>query len=71
MARDPVIVQVGAYAGRLNLVSGLTVVVDETRLVKDPALVAAVPYVIPKNHGRLQARPAVDGGTGKLRARHQ
>ena len=37
---------------RLNLVSGLTVVVDETRLVKDPALVDAVLYMIPKNHGR-------------------
>ena len=37
---------------RLNLVSGLTVVVDETRLVKDPALVNAVLYMIPKNHGR-------------------
>jgi Domain of unknown function (DUF927) len=37
---------------RLNLVSGLTVVVDETRLVKDPALVDTVLYMIPKNHGR-------------------
>jgi hypothetical protein len=37
---------------RLNLVNGLTVVVDETRLVKDPALVDAVLYMIPKNHGR-------------------
>jgi hypothetical protein len=37
---------------RLNLVSGLTVVIDETRLVKDPALVDAVVYMIPKNHGR-------------------
>ena len=37
---------------RLNLVSGLTVVVDETRLVRDPALVDAVLYMIPKNHGR-------------------
>lgn len=37
---------------RLNLVSGLTVVIDETRLVKDPALVDAVLYMIPKNHGR-------------------
>ena len=37
---------------RLNLVSGLTAVVDETRLVKDPALVDAVLYMIPKNHGR-------------------
>ena len=48
---------------RLNLVSGLTVVVDETRLVKDPAPAGTVLYMIPKNHGRLQARPAVDGGT--------
>ena len=37
---------------RLNLVSGLTVTIDETRLVKDPALVDAVLYMIPKNHGR-------------------
>jgi len=37
---------------RLNLVSGLTAVVDETRLVKDPALVDSVLYMIPKNHGR-------------------
>jgi Domain of unknown function (DUF927) len=37
---------------RLNLVSGLTVVIDETRLVKDPALVDAFVYMIPKNHGR-------------------
>ena len=37
---------------RLNLVSGLTVVLDETRLVKDPALVDAVVYMVPKNHGR-------------------
>jgi hypothetical protein len=37
---------------RLNLVSGLTVVIDETRLVKDHALVDAVVYMIPKNHGR-------------------
>ena len=36
----------------LNLVSGLTVVIDETRLVKDHALVDAVVYMIPKNHGR-------------------
>jgi hypothetical protein len=37
---------------RLNLVSGLTVVVDETRLVRDPALVDTTLYMIPKNHGR-------------------
>lgn len=39
---------------RLNLVSGLTVVVDETHLAKDPALVDTVLYMIPKNHGRPQ-----------------
>lgn len=37
---------------RLNLVNGLTVVIDETRLVRDPALVDEVLYSIPKNHGR-------------------
>ena len=37
---------------RLNLVNGLTVVIDETRLVKDPALVDTALYGIPKNHGR-------------------
>jgi Domain of unknown function (DUF927) len=37
---------------RLNLVNGLVAVIDETRLVKDPALVDAVLYMIPKNHGR-------------------
>ena len=37
---------------RLNLVSGLVAVIDETRLVKDPALVDAVLYMVPKNHGR-------------------
>jgi Domain of unknown function (DUF927) len=37
---------------RLNLVSGLTVVIDETRLAKDPALVDAILYAVPKNHGR-------------------
>jgi hypothetical protein len=36
---------------RLNLVAR-TVVLDETRLVKDPALVDAVVYMVPKNHGR-------------------
>jgi hypothetical protein len=41
-----------AIEKRLNLVNGLTVVIDETRLVKDPALVDAVVYMIPKNHGR-------------------
>ena len=37
---------------RLNLVNGLTVVIDETRLAKDPALVDAILYMVPKNHGR-------------------
>jgi hypothetical protein len=37
---------------RLNLVNGLTVVIDETRLVRDPAIVDEVLYAIPKNHGR-------------------
>ena len=37
---------------RLNLVSGLAAVIDETRLAKDPALVDAAVYMIPKNHGR-------------------
>jgi hypothetical protein len=37
---------------RLNLVSGLPVVIDETRLVRDPALVDTTLYMIPKNHGR-------------------
>jgi hypothetical protein len=36
---------------RLNLVNGLVTVIDETRLVKDPAVVDAVLYLIPKNHG--------------------
>ena len=37
---------------RLNLVSGLTVVIDETRLARDPGIVDEVLYAIPKNHGR-------------------
>jgi hypothetical protein len=36
---------------RLNLVNGLLVVIDETRLVKDPAIVDTVLYQVPKNHG--------------------
>ena len=36
---------------RLNLVNGLVTVIDETRLVKDPAVVDAVLYQLPKNHG--------------------
>lgn len=37
---------------RLNLFSGLVAVIDETRLVKDPALVDEAIYQIPKNHGK-------------------
>jgi hypothetical protein len=37
---------------RLNLFSGLVAVVDETRLVKDPALVDEAIYQIPKNRGK-------------------
>ena len=37
---------------RLNLINGMAAVIDETRLVKDPALVDQVLYMIPKNHGR-------------------
>jgi hypothetical protein len=36
---------------RLNLLNGLVAVIDETRLVKDPALVDTVLYMVPKNHG--------------------
>jgi hypothetical protein len=36
---------------RLNLVNGLVTVIDETRLVKDPAVVDMVIYQVPKNHG--------------------
>ena len=36
---------------RLNLVNGLVTVIDETRLVKDPAVVDTVLYQLPKNHG--------------------
>lgn len=43
-----------AYAAelRLNLANGLLVVFDETKLVKDPELVNALIYQIPKNHGQ-------------------
>jgi len=37
---------------RFNLVSGLPVVLDESRLVKDPATVDTILYEVPKNHGK-------------------
>ena len=37
---------------RLNLFNGLVAVIDETRLVKDPALVDEAIYQIPKNRGK-------------------
>ena len=37
---------------RLNLFNGLVAVIDETRLVKDPALVDEALYQIPKNRGK-------------------
>ncbi len=40
-----------ALEKRLNLVRGLPVVVDETRVVKEPELVDQVLYQVPKNHG--------------------
>lgn len=39
---------------RLNLVCGLPVVVDETRVVTSPELVDSVIYQIPKNHGQAR-----------------
>ncbi|WP_405474800.1 DUF927 domain-containing protein [Streptomyces canus] len=39
---------------RLNLVNGLPVVFDETKLVRDPELVHALLYSIPKNHGQAR-----------------
>ena len=45
-----------AVEKRLNLVRGLPVVLDETRVVKYPELVDQVLYQVPKNHG--QARGA-------------
>lgn len=43
-----------AVEKRLNLVCGLPVVIDETRVVKDPALVDAVLYQVPKNRGQAR-----------------
>ncbi|GAB3979154.1 hypothetical protein GCM10029978_073770 [Actinoallomurus acanthiterrae] len=40
-----------AVEKRLNLVRGLPVVLDETRVVKFPELVDQVLYQVPKNHG--------------------
>ncbi|WP_329258711.1 DUF927 domain-containing protein [Actinoallomurus sp. NBC_01490] len=40
-----------AIEKRLNLVQGLPVVLDETRVVKFPELVDQVLYQVPKNHG--------------------
>ena len=37
---------------RFNLVNGLPVVLDETRLVKDPGIVDTILYEVPKNHGK-------------------
>lgn len=37
---------------RLNLVNGLPVVLDETQLAKDPAVIETLLYEIPKNHGK-------------------
>jgi hypothetical protein len=37
---------------RLNMFNGLVAVIDETRLVKDPALVDEAIYQIPKNRGK-------------------
>jgi hypothetical protein len=39
---------------RLNLVCGLPVVIDETRVVTSPDLVDAVIYQVPKNHGQAR-----------------
>ncbi|MDI2127947.1 DUF927 domain-containing protein [Yinghuangia seranimata] len=43
-----------ALEKRLNLVNGLPVVVDETKLVKDPEFVHAVLYQVPKNRGQAR-----------------
>lgn len=40
-----------AMEKRLNLVRGIPVVIDETRIVKTPELVDQVLYQVPKNHG--------------------
>jgi Domain of unknown function (DUF927) len=37
---------------RLNLVNGMPVILDETRLVKDPGIVDTILYSVPKNHGK-------------------
>ncbi|MFF7842844.1 DUF927 domain-containing protein [Streptomyces ossamyceticus] len=39
---------------RLNLVNGLPVVFDESKLVRDPEMVHALLYAIPKNHGQAR-----------------
>ncbi|MGK3110383.1 DUF927 domain-containing protein [Streptomyces sp. WAC05858] len=39
---------------RLNLVNGLPVVFDETKLVQNPEMVHALLYQIPKNHGQAR-----------------
>lgn len=39
---------------RLNLVNGLPVVIDETRVATSPDLIDAVIYQIPKNHGQAR-----------------
>jgi hypothetical protein len=39
---------------RLNLVSGMLVVLDESRLVKDPGNVDTVIYQVPKNRGKAR-----------------
>jgi hypothetical protein len=43
-----------AVEKRLNLVQGLPVVLDETRVVKFPELVDQVLYQVPKNHGQAR-----------------
>jgi hypothetical protein len=43
-----------AIEKRLNLVQGLPVVIDETRVVKFPELVDQVLYQVPKNHGQAR-----------------
>lgn len=39
---------------RLNLVRGLPVVIDETKLVRDPEIVHNLIYQLPKNHGQAR-----------------
>jgi hypothetical protein len=43
-----------AVEKRLNLVRGIPVVLDETRVVKVPELVDQVLYQVPKNHGQAR-----------------